>query len=97
MPAYIVFTRERTRNQDELDVYTQKAAAGLVGHPVTVRAFYGRHQVLEGAEVEGVVIMEFPTFEEAKSWYNDPLYREAREHRFRAADYRCVVVEGRDQ
>ena len=52
------------------------------------------HEVLEGPEVEGVVILEFPSFDEAKAWYDSPAYREVREHRFRGADYRAVIVEG---
>ena len=94
MATYVVFTRETTRNQADLDIYTPKAGASLAGHHVKVLAAYGRQEVLEGPEVEGVVIVEFPTFEEAKAWYDSPAYREAREHRFRGADYRAVIVEG---
>jgi uncharacterized protein (DUF1330 family) len=94
MVAYIVFTRERTRDQAELDTYSQKVPASLRGHAVTTRAFYGRQEVLEGAAVEGVVILEFPTFDEAKAWYDSPAYREVREHRYKGADYRAVIVQG---
>ena len=79
MVAYIVFTRERTRDQAELDTYSKKVSATLTGHAVTTRAYYGRQEVLEGAAVEGVVILEFPTFEEAKAWYDSPAYRKVRE------------------
>ena len=94
MVAYIVFTRERTRNQAELDTYSQKVSTSMMGHPITARAFYGRQEVLEGAAVEGVVILEFPTFEEAKAWYDSPAYRKVREHRYKGADYRAVIVQG---
>jgi uncharacterized protein (DUF1330 family) len=94
MPAYVVFTREKTRDKSELDIYSQKVPLALAGHPATIRAHYGQQEVLEGAEVEGVVILEFPTFEEAKAWYNSPLYREVREHRFKGSDYRGVIVQG---
>ena len=57
-------------------------------------AAYGRQEVLEGPDVEGVVIVEFPDFATAKEWYDSPAYREAREYRFRGADYRAVIVEG---
>lgn len=53
-------------------------------------------ETCKGPEVEGVVILEFPFFAEAKAWYDSPAYREVREHRFRGADYRSVIVEGRD-
>jgi uncharacterized protein (DUF1330 family) len=94
MVAYIVFTRERTRNQAELDTYSQKASASMPGHALTPRVFYGRLEVLEGAGVEGVAILEFPTFDEAKAWYDSPAYREVREHRYKGADYRVVIVQG---
>ena len=34
MVAYIVFTRERTRDQAELDTYSQEVSASLTGHPL---------------------------------------------------------------
>ncbi len=94
MATYIVFIRESTRNPSELETYSQKVSATLTGHPVTVLAAYGRHEVLEGPDVEGVVIVEFPSFDEAKAWYDSPAYREVREYRFRGADYRAVIIEG---
>ena len=94
MSAYIVFTRESTKNLVELNTYSQRVGGTLAGHPVTVLAAYGRQDVLEGPEVEGVVILEFPTLEEAKAWYDSPAYRKVREHRFRGAEYRAVIVEG---
>jgi uncharacterized protein (DUF1330 family) len=78
MVAHIVFTRERTRNQAELDIYSQKVSASMTGHAITPRALYGRQEVLEGAAVEGVVILEFPTFDEAKAWYDSPASRRHR-------------------
>src|SRR5262245_6928507 len=94
MTAYVVVVRERTRNPAELAAYTPKAKAASAGHPLVVRAFHGRHRVLEGAEVETVSILEFPTFDEAERWYDDPAYREALVHRLRGADYRAFIVEG---
>jgi hypothetical protein len=60
MAAVVVFIREKTRDQAEMDAYTPKAGASLAGHPITIRAAYGRQEVLEGPEVEGVVIVSFP-------------------------------------
>jgi uncharacterized protein (DUF1330 family) len=93
MAAFIVFTRERTRDPGELAIYADKAPAGLAGHPITIRAMYGRHEVIEGPGVEGVAILEFPTFEAAKAWYENPIYSEARKHRLKGADYRAIIVQ----
>ena len=94
MSVYAVFIRETTKNEAELAAYMPKAAASMAGHPMTVLAAYGRQEVLEGPDVEGVVIVEFPSFDAAKTWYESPAYRDAREYRFRGADYRAVIVEG---
>ncbi len=94
MPAYMVFTRERMRDEKEYEIYKQKNRIAMEGHPIRARVLYGKHEVLEGAEVQGVVILEFPTIADAKAYYDSPAYREAREHRFKAADYRVLIVEG---
>ncbi len=94
MAAYGIFIREETTDASELEAYTPKAGASLPGHTVKVLAAYGRQEVWEGPEAEGVVIVEFPTMEAAKAWYESPAYREAREYRFRGARYRAILVEG---
>jgi len=94
MVAYVIFIRERTHHPSELKIYSQKAPATLEGHAVTPLAVYGRHEVIEGPAVEGVAVLQFPTFDQAKAWYNSPAYREARAHRLHGADYRAVIVEG---
>jgi uncharacterized protein (DUF1330 family) len=75
-------------------VYDVKVKPTLGTFGMKPRAIYGKHKVLEGAEIEGMVIIEFPTFEEASAWYESPAYQEAREHRFKGAEYRCVIVQG---
>jgi uncharacterized protein (DUF1330 family) len=70
------------------------APATLSGHPVTLRVAYGRHEVLEGPEIEGAVVLEFPTFDAAKAWYDSAAYREARGHRFKGANYRAFILQG---
>jgi uncharacterized protein (DUF1330 family) len=94
MPAYIVFQRDSTIDPKELETYAPMARAAGAGHPIKVLVAYGKQEVLEGPAVEGVVIVEFPTFEDAKRWYDSPAYREAREHRFKGAKYRAVLVQG---
>jgi uncharacterized protein (DUF1330 family) len=49
---------------------------------------------LEGAPVDGAVILEFPTIADAKAAYDSPLYQEALKHRLKGAEYRVFIVEG---
>ena len=69
MPAYVIFIRKHTKVPTELETYSQKAPASLAGRPVKVNALYGRHEVIEGEQVEGAAILEFPSIAEAKQWY----------------------------
>jgi uncharacterized protein (DUF1330 family) len=82
MPAYVVITKTRTRNPEELAEYAKHAPAFMAGHPATFLARFGRCETREGAAAESVAIIEFPTFEEAKAWYESPAYQEASQHRF---------------
>ncbi|MEX3842837.1 MULTISPECIES: DUF1330 domain-containing protein [Paraburkholderia] len=94
MATYIVFTKESTQDQSELDIYQSNVGATFKGHPVKILAAYGPQQVLEGEAPEGVVIVEFPSTEAARAWYDSPAYQEAAQHRFKGARYRAVLVEG---
>jgi uncharacterized protein (DUF1330 family) len=94
MAAYAVFIKERTLDAGEMAKYSEMVGDTLTGHPVKVLAAYGVQEVLEGPQVEGVVVVEFPSIEAAKKWYDSPAYRKAREHRFKGAQYRAVIVEG---
>jgi uncharacterized protein (DUF1330 family) len=94
MFAYVVFIREKTLDPDELAIYSSMAPAGLAGHPVTPLVKYGRYEVIEGPEAEGVVILRFPSIEEAKDWYYSVAYQEALQHRLKGGVYRGIIVEG---
>jgi uncharacterized protein (DUF1330 family) len=92
--AYLIFTRDKTLDEHELVTYLKQALATLAGHEVKSLALYGPHEDLEGPSTEAVVILEFPSFEAAKDWYNGPSYRKAREYRFKGARYRVTLVQG---
>jgi uncharacterized protein (DUF1330 family) len=94
MKGYFVFTREKTTNAAELAIYMAKVRATFAGHEVNVLAAYGKHEVLEGDATEGMVIVEFPSVEAAKAWYDSPEYTEVRKHRFAGAEYRAILIEG---
>jgi uncharacterized protein (DUF1330 family) len=91
--AYIVFTREKTLDRAELEKYWQEIGATFKGHAVKVLSGYGPYEVLEGEATEGIVIAEFPSMEAAKAWYSSPAYQKVREHRFKGAVYRGILVE----
>ena len=94
MTAYVIFIQEQTTNLEELKTYEQAAPATMEGHAGTMLVLAGRQEVLEGPEVESATIIAFPSLDEAKAWYDSPAYRAVREHRFKGAKYRVMIVEG---
>jgi uncharacterized protein (DUF1330 family) len=48
MSAYIVFTRIKTLDQKELELYWNGIRDTMKGHPIEVLAAYGKHEMLEG-------------------------------------------------
>lgn len=94
MSAYIVYVRDRITDPEEFRKYEESAPAASVGHPSTPLAFYGAVETLEGAPVDGAVILEFSTLADARAAYENPLYQEALKHRLRGAEYRVFITEG---
>jgi uncharacterized protein (DUF1330 family) len=55
----------------------------------------GKTEVLEGDwQPKRIVVLEFPTVEQAKSWLNSEQYREPRKMRHRTAKTNMILVEG---
>jgi uncharacterized protein (DUF1330 family) len=94
MVAYVVFTREKMRDEKEYEQYRGKARQANAAHAVKPLAAYGKHEVLEGPAIEGAVVLEFESTEAAKAYYHSAAYQEAVKHRFLGADYRVFIVEG---
>lgn len=94
MSAYITFIREKTTDNAELQLYFQSVKASMEGHDVKILAAYGEQVILEGPPVEGVVIVEFPTIEDAKKWYYSEAYQGAAQHRHKGSVYTGVIVQG---
>jgi len=94
MTAYVVFIRERIKSASEMEAYGPLARASFAGRDMERLAAYGKCETLEGAPIEGAVILSFPTMEAAKAWYDSPEYTKARHHRYLGADYRAFITEG---
>jgi uncharacterized protein (DUF1330 family) len=94
MSAYIVFTRTKTIDQKELEIYWAGIRATMKGHPIEVLVAYGKHEVLEGDPIEGIVIAKFPDVKAAKDWYYSEAYQSVAQHRKQGAIYNGLIVEG---
>lgn len=93
MPAYFVAMREAVTDPEEMKAYQPKARESLAGKDFAMRAYHGRTRVCEGDPIESVVIIEFPTYEQAEAWYDSPQYQDAIQHRLRGAKFRTFITE----
>jgi uncharacterized protein (DUF1330 family) len=70
--------------------------------PATVEKYGGKFLIRGGKfeKLEGdwhptrVVLLEFPSLEQAKRWYNSEEYREPKALRFKTAKTNLILVEG---
>lgn len=99
MPAYIIVYRETpVRDQAAINEYSRRnrenAPAFQEKFGVRPLVVYGASETLEGSNPDGIVMLQFPTIDDARAWYHSPAYQEALAYRKEAADWRVVIVEG---
>ena len=94
MPAYLVA---------DIDI---KHTAGFEEYrklvPATIQKYGGRYLVRGGQfeKLEGewqpkrLAVIEFPSLEQAKRWYNSEEYRGPKAMRFKTAKTNLILVEG---
>jgi len=66
----------------------------MKGHLIEVLVPYGPFEVLEGEQIEGIVVAKFPDMEAARKWFNSKPYKKVAIHRQKGALYNGILVEG---
>jgi uncharacterized protein (DUF1330 family) len=94
MPAYFVYVCQEVIDRKELEIYWSKIGRTLEGYQPKSLAAYTPFEQLEGDQVDGVAVIEFPSVAIAKAWYDSPNYRAIRHHRESGARYIGLLVEG---
>ncbi len=94
MPAYAIVDVD-VKDPAAYEGYKQPAAASIAKHGGRYLARGGATAVLEGDWApKRLVILEFPSMEKLRAWYESDDYRDALALRKRAAVSKFVVVEG---
>lgn len=94
MAGYVIAEIEVT-DPEKYQGYTSLA-------PATVEQYGGRYLVRggESASKEGgwtparLVVLEFPSLEQASTWYDSPEYSAIRDIRWEATNSKMVFIEG---
>jgi uncharacterized protein (DUF1330 family) len=95
MPAYVLCIREKAvRDLTAMATYSRLNREAPRDPKLTPLVVYGATEALEGEAPDGMVLLQFPTVEDAKAWYNSPQYQAAIPHRQIGADYRVMIVQG---
>jgi uncharacterized protein (DUF1330 family) len=95
MSSYLVYICQAVKNRAGLERYWQVAPA-VYPENIDVLVAYGPCEVLDADQderVEGVVIAEFPPFEQTVEWFNGDAYVQARKDRTNGNEYLGMVVD----
>ena len=96
MPAAYIIVDMKISDPEQYKQYMAVAPAAVkaAGGEYLVRG--GRHEVLEGSwQPARVAMLRFPSFEQAKAFYDGELYRAAREKRAGTTEFfNMVLAEG---
>jgi uncharacterized protein (DUF1330 family) len=95
MSSYLVYICQAVKDRAGLERYWQVAPA-VYPENIDVLVGYGPFEVLDADQnerVEGVVIAEFPPFEQTVEWFNGDAYVQARKDRTNGNEYLGMVVD----
>ncbi len=94
MPAYVIGFVSVT-DRDQYAEYMKATPSIIARFGGRFIARGGRTQTLEGPEeTRRVVILEFPTFDQAIAFYHSEQYEQAKKLRAQAATATFILVEG---
>ena len=86
--------RVNIKNQEAYATYAQKAKPAIEKHQGRYLVRGGKQKILEGANLERAVVIEFSSMSTALECYNSKEYAEAKSHREGNAEFHGVIVEG---
>jgi uncharacterized protein (DUF1330 family) len=94
MPAYVIVDVTVT-DQTAMEEYRKQVPGTLAKYGGRFIVRGGAHQTMEGDwKPNRLVVLEFPSMEQAKRWYDSEEYREPKAMRLRAGTANLVMVEG---
>ena len=94
MPAYVIVDVE-INDAKAYDDYKKLTPASIAAYDGKFIVRGGKTETLEGDwDPERIVMLEFPSVEKAKEWWNSNEYLPAKEIRQRSSNTKMIVVEG---
>lgn len=95
MPSAYIIANVTVNNPEQYEEYKRLSTIAMKAHGAEVCIRGGKVEVLEGDwSPTRIVMLKFPTVEQAKAFYNSVEYEAARKAREGIAVMRMIVVEG---
>lgn len=95
MPKGYVILTEDIKDQAGMDAYARASGPSIAQGDASVLAVDPQPQVLEGEwHGDRTVVLEFPSVEAARAWYESEAYEKAKPLRQAAADTNAVILSG---
>ncbi len=93
MPAFWI-GKVQVKDEAAYGEYAKRAGPAIEKHGGRILARGGQQVTLEGEEFPRIVVVEFPSLEEAVNCYNSEAYQEAWAYQKGAAVRQICIVEG---
>ena len=94
MPAYLISLCRHVNDRKRLEDYWANVAPSFKGVLAKPLVAYTPFEILEGTGVQGVVLFEFSSMDEARRWYRGAAYQSVKKLRDGAADFDLILVDG---
>lgn len=94
MSAYAVAVIRETRFCPEIKEYLERIDETLRPYLGKFRVHGGPYHPLEGSWSGDLIVIEFPSLEQATAWYNSPAYRAIKSLRANNTDGDVFLVPG---
>lgn len=94
MTAYVLIVRHNTSDPAGLARYVDLARHAPNDKIEVLASKTCKFRVLEGSQAEAVVVLRFPTMDDALDWYNSDAYQKALPHRLASGTFSIYVVDG---
>ena len=94
MPAYVI-AEVTVTDPNTMEEYRKQVPATVARYGGRFLVRGGAHETIEGEwKPNRLVILEFPTMEQARRWYDSEEYREPKALRIKSGRTNLVMVEG---
>ena len=94
-PAYCLFDNVNITDFKKIEEYKSKVLPIVEKYGGQYRVIGGQLKIIEGAwSPKYLVMIEFPSFEQANHWYESEDYKELKNLRHSAGNYDGIIFEG---